>query len=174
MNCKPGDLAKKIAAMSAPSPTGCLIWAGSKTGKGYGRIWWDGRLHAAHRMAYVTHIGPIGDAHVLHRCDNPSCVNHEHLFLGSNLDNVRDKIAKGRLPMGEARSNAKLTNEAVTAIRRSPLGKKALAKIYGVCPTVILEVRRGIRWPHVRDPGEDAQDETIQWLPVPTKEGVPA
>ena len=175
MRCKVGDLGKKLLAMSEVDAGGCLIWSGSKSTKGYGRVWWEGRLHQAHRASYTANVGAIPEGlHVLHRCDNPSCINHEHLFLGTNLDNVQDKVAKGRLPSGESRANAKLTEAAVLEIRKSPLGKKSLAKLYGVCPTVILEVRRGKRWPHVRDPGDDARDESLSWLPVPSREEVSA
>ena len=150
LNCKLGNLAAKLLAYSVERESGCREWVRDRSRKGYGRLWWAGKLHQAHRKAFEAFNGPIpGGMHVLHRCDNPSCVNPGHLFLGTNDDNVRDKLAKGRLPRGEARMNAKLTEEAVRAIRASSEGKKVLARRFGVCPTVILGVRRGERWPHV-------------------------
>lgn len=172
MNCKPGmeAIAAKVLSWSGRIVDGhCWIWEGSKSTKGYGRMWWMGKLHAAHRMAYEAWHGPIPEGlHVLHSCDNPSCVNPEHLWVGTNQQNVEDKCFKNRIPRGEARANSKLTEQAVREIRSSSEGKKALAKRYGVCPTVILEVKRGIRWPHVRDPGDDATDEMVQLLGKPS------
>src|ERR1035437_1111838 len=75
---------------------GCHIWTGAKDGKGYGVFFADGCCKA-HRWAYQKLYGPIPKGlHVLHHCDNPSCINIKHLFLGTQLDNVKDMIAKGR------------------------------------------------------------------------------
>lgn len=76
--------------------SGCLEWIGHKDRKGYGRFASQSGEILAHRLAYIMHHGPIGRQHVLHRCDNPSCVNPQHLFLGSNQDNMDDMVAKGR------------------------------------------------------------------------------
>lgn len=142
--------ADRLARRSALMPSGCIEWQGSRSAKGYGRMWVGRKCKQAHRVAFELDVGSIPDGlQVLHRCDNPPCVNPAHLFTGTNLDNVRDKLAKGRLPRGELRINAKLTDQAVREIRASEFGKKRLAKIYGVCPTVILEVKRCLRWPHI-------------------------
>lgn len=173
MNSRDGfeTLVVKLSSCSEADNSGCINWVKSKSKKGYGRIWWKGKLQQAHRMSYEAFVGDIPiNLHVLHKCDNPSCINPEHLFVGTNKDNVIDKCAKNRILRGEKRINAKLNDQAVIEIRSSQLGKKKLSKIYGVCPTVILEVKRGIRWPHVRDPGDDARDETLEWLPIPSKE----
>ena len=81
--------------------SGCWIWEGTRERKGYGRL---GRGHSsgqllAHRASYELFVGPIPDGMmVLHRCDIPSCVNPEHLFIGTAADNARDEVAKGRNP----------------------------------------------------------------------------
>lgn len=75
----------------------CWIWTGIITIWGYGRIKSGGKMHAAHRVAWVLAYGDIPDGlFVCHKCDNPACVRPEHLFVGTVLDNTRDREAKGR------------------------------------------------------------------------------
>lgn len=75
----------------------CWNWTGRRNVKNYGMICHDGKDTRAHRVSYVIHNGPIPDGlFVCHRCDNPSCVNPTHLFLGNALANNRDSIQKGR------------------------------------------------------------------------------
>ncbi len=78
-------------------PSGCMEWRGHKDPKGYGRFKSNSGEVLAHRLAYMMHFGPnIGDNFVLHRCDNRSCCNPHHLFLGTNQDNMDDMVRKGR------------------------------------------------------------------------------
>lgn len=78
----------------------CWEWSGSKNSKGYGRFHdHRGKWTGAHRVSYEIHKGMIPKGmHVLHHCDNPSCVNPDHLFIGNNQDNMDDKLLKGRQP----------------------------------------------------------------------------
>jgi hypothetical protein len=75
----------------------CWPWTGTRSPKGYGFIWLDGTNRRVHRVVYELAIGPIpDDMWVLHHCDNPPCCNPAHLWLGTNADNMRDMLAKGR------------------------------------------------------------------------------
>lgn len=77
--------------------TGCRIYTGQVDEDGYGRIMWEGKWRRTHRVAYESVNGPIPTGLVIcHRCDNPPCINPAHLFAGTQGDNVRDSVKKGR------------------------------------------------------------------------------
>lgn len=79
--------------------SGCWLWVGCTNSSGYGTICVDRKMVNAHRFSWAMHNGPIAPgAHVLHRCDVPSCVNPDHLFLGDRQANFKDARAKGRMP----------------------------------------------------------------------------
>lgn len=91
---------------------------------------------------------------VCHKCDNPPCVNPEHLFLGTPKDNVADMISKGRGRLGvrergELNFNAKLTAEQALAIKQSKEPSKVLADRYGIHFTHVNRIRRGVKWAHL-------------------------
>jgi len=137
---------------------GCAEWKGAKTGTGYGHFWHSGRLVLAHRVAFELAFGEIpcleGADHrgacILHRCDNPACVNPEHLFVGTHLDNMRDMDRKGRRMSlaGALNPRAKLAPEDVSEIRklRGQVSQRALAAKYGVSHAQIGHIQRGTSW----------------------------
>lgn len=88
---------QSFAEKTREAANGCVEWVGHRDPKGYGRASSGFGEVLAHRISYIMHNGPIPEGlHVLHRCDNPSCCNPRHLFLGTNLDNVNDRLRKGR------------------------------------------------------------------------------
>ena len=91
-------LQKRIEQHSIPIPeSGCWIWIGANNPDGYGEITVKGKVQSTHRMSYQAFIGPIPKGmQILHKCDIPACVNPRHLFLGTQNDNVKDCIKKGR------------------------------------------------------------------------------
>lgn len=130
----------------------CWIWTAGKDGEGYGQIANTNRNERAHRVSYRLHVGPIPEGmQVLHKCDNPSCVNPEHLFLGTCADNMVDKKAKKRanVARGERHYLSKLTNEQVLAIRASDAVQARLCEQYGVRPSTISDIKHLKRWRHV-------------------------
>lgn len=101
------------------SPDGCWYWTSDMNQSGYGRIFVNGIATLAHRFSYSINVDDIHvGLQVLHKCDNRLCVNPYHLFLGTNDDNMKDKVKKGRSQKGEKHPRCKVTTEAVIQIRK--------------------------------------------------------
>jgi hypothetical protein len=132
----------------------CWIWNGIRNPAGYGEYGkWRGRKMLAHRLSYLIHNGALPDgAIVCHTCDNPWCVNPDHLFLGTNGDNTQDALKKGRLPTGEKSYKAKLKESDVIFIRgyANDIPNKILAQRYGVTDAAIYNVRHFKTWKHLQ------------------------
>ena len=134
-----------------PEPnSGCWLWLGTLHHDGYGQIRINGKLHRAHRLAYELFRGPIPDGlGMLHACDNRACVNPDHLYAGTNIENMRDMTSRGRALVGPRNHSSKLTADNVRIIRFSALSHTELARIYGVSRPAIRNVRIGAAWGHV-------------------------
>lgn len=133
----------------------CVEWPFYKTDKGYGQLFVNREKQLAHRFAFFLHHGRWPHPWVLHRCDNPPCVNPHHLFEGTPKDNTADAISKGRLCKGEDVNTAKLTEEEVLRIREEyqrgvpGFGTPALAKRYGVSRVSIHQIVTRKSWKHI-------------------------
>lgn len=130
---------------------GCWEWLGGLSPTGYGRFTLNGKSIPAHRLSYLYHFGILpSHLRVCHRCDNRKCVNPEHLFLGTDQDNVRDKVLKGRHAHGESHWNSLLTNNDVLYIRaNSHLGISILTRQFSVSRSTIQDVLQRRTWAHL-------------------------
>lgn len=106
--------------------------------------------YMAHRLSYEAFCGPIPDGmYVMHKCDVPSCINPDHLCLGSHQDNMADRNAKKRHAHGNRHGKARLTEDAVRFIRRSDETDESLAARFGVAPPTVNQARHRRYWKHV-------------------------
>ena len=128
----------------------CWVWNGGKMRGGYGGVNACGKTSQAHRVSYELHYGTIPEGFmVLHKCDNPPCVNPHHLFLGTNQDNSDDRGRKGRTVKGEMLPNHKLTEDNVSEIRRmisERVPRRKIATLFGVGPTCVTDIATGRTW----------------------------
>ncbi len=141
-------------------PSGCILWTGAIFKPyGYGSIF-NGNPKKpnnlkASRVSYELFVGPIPKGlDVLHRCDTPACINPVHLFLGTDLDNSNDKIAKGRHYHGERHASTKLTDADIREIRRryavDDVSQQDLADEFPVSRSAIGYIVRHKKWRHVQ------------------------
>lgn len=157
VNRKPSGitLAERLEYYSIPEPnSGCTLWHGAVDDAGYGILSWKGRRVRAPRAAWEEVNGPMPASLMpCHRCDNPPCINVDHLFAGTHADNTADKMRKGRHrcdpPLGENAGSAKLTERDVLTIRASTDTQRALASRFGVDQSQISRVKNLVDWRHL-------------------------
>lgn len=156
----------QVAANFVACPTtGCWLWTGAHQDKGYGiHVEWTREkprkriTYFAHRTVLEMKLGrPIKPGHcACHTCDRPGCIRPEHLWEGTNSDNVRDKIAKGRGKgaWGDRNAGAKLTWDKVTEIRAllPTMTNRQLAEKFGMEYQAMRAIRTGSYWPEHRRP----------------------
>ena len=148
------------AKVAIRGPKDCWLWLGATYTDGYGQVRIKRHNVRVHRVSWMLAGGSIPDNMlVLHKCDTPKCVNPSHLFLGTQQDNARDMIQKGRGRdrKGEKSGTAKLTANDVLEIRclcANGVSQSVVAKMFGVSRPNISVIKCGKTWSHVPSPGE--------------------
>ncbi len=153
-----GSVTSRFNERWMPEPySGCWLWMGTIHYKGYGVIYvgfknnrpkWE----QSHRVSWEIHRGTIpAGMCVLHRCDTRSCVNPNHLFIGTKTDNNLDRDNKGRhiALRGENHGMSKLTDAQILSIRSDPRPHKLIAAEHGIFYTSVSKIKRRIAWAHV-------------------------
>lgn len=145
-------LLERLLSHVVETPT-CWNWTGSTIAKGYGVIGHAGTRLLAHRVSWQEHRGPIPPGQrVLHKCDNRVCVNPDHLFLGTDQDNMDDMYAKGRdkPPKGSTNGRSKLEEDEIHKIRLlRGISNTHIGQIFDVTETTIRKIRARKLWKHI-------------------------
>ena len=162
---------ERVNAQLIIDKNNCHVFTGSKDSCGYGRINKDGKLIRLHRAMWEKHFGEISNGKVImHKCDNPSCINIDHLQIGTQLDNVRDMWAKNRgvklfgnthtlgkkVNTGEKHGNAIFSDDQVKHIKQMLLldgSAKMILKLssdFDCSKATIRHIRNGTRWSHIK------------------------
>jgi hypothetical protein len=138
--------------------SGCWLWLASCNRRGYGQFMMTTpsvRPQLAHRVSWRLYRGEIPDGkHVLHKCDTPSCVNPDHLFIGTDFENVHDMIRKGRMVIGKRRKGSshpmsKLTEDQALSIHRDVRKQREIADFYGISLDTVKAIHQGRLWSHL-------------------------
>lgn len=144
----------KVDKTPGHGPNGdCWLWTGRPDRFGYGIISYKGKFARTHVCSYSMHHGGISKGlQVLHKCDIPGCVNPDHLWLGTNADNMADRKAKGRYATaskGSTHYKAKLNEDDVRRIRADPRDHLTIAAEYGTSRSNVGNIKHRRAWKHV-------------------------
>ena len=149
--------AERLEWYSHPEPnSGCILWHGHYDWGGYARINLPvpggNHVYKAHRVAWQVKNGPIpAGMHLCHKCDNRGCINPDHLFLGSNAENMADKVAKGRQARGEKMRVNKLTASQVMEIYNMEGSTRQIAAKVGIGKSQVHLIKSGQGWRHLHE-----------------------
>lgn len=150
-----------------PTADGCMEWMAGRNKAGYGTVSLGNKTFVATRIMYALHYGiDPSELNVCHTCDNPPCINPEHLFLGTKADNMQDMLSKGRankacgerhrsrtspetLSRGDTHNSSKLTAADIPLIRADTRMHCVIADEYGVVRSVISNIKRRHTWKHI-------------------------
>jgi len=132
----------------------CWEWQAARDKDGYGFFHHHGKMGKAHRFSWEMHNGPIPEGlQVLHKCDNPRCIRPDHLFVGTNIENVADRTKKRRQPDGERHNEAKVTLKQVQEMRRN--GKtgtyKSIGQRYGLSIAQTAKILNNQSWKNYQE-----------------------
>jgi hypothetical protein len=143
--------------------SGCWLWMGALTSKGYGSVRINRRSEIAHRISWENRYGQISDGlSVLHRCDVRCCVNPAHLFLGTQQENISDMVSKGRNAKGERMGNARLVASDIhemRSLRKSGLSYAKVGKRVGISRSHAYAILRGFCWTHVKEKFDEPRND---------------
>jgi hypothetical protein len=147
----PIQTARFWSSITVTDPYECWNW--SRPGnKGYGRFTLDGRRLMAHRVAYELLVGPVPEGMLLlHSCDNRACCNPAHMRPGTNAENMRDMVERGRSASGALNAKTKLSPDDVLYIVANPdrMSGKALAEKFGIAASTVSYIRQGRSWKYL-------------------------
>lgn len=141
-----------IKARVSISESGCWEWSLSRNTQGYGRLVRNGKTWFAHRFSYTAFIGKIATGlQINHKCNNTSCVNPEHLYAGTQKQNVKDMNDSGRRNQvfGERGGNSKINDEIAVAILMHNGIARLAAEQYGVSLSLVYAIKKRLIWRHV-------------------------
>jgi len=138
----------------------CWIWARCKDTKGYGQFRFNKRMWGAHRVAYYLTYGDPGSLCVLHKCDNPSCVRPDHLFLGSHTDNMQDSVKKGRHSHKHTKHTILTPNQIQSIRKLCQCGTTytEIAKKYGVSQNTIYNISNRLSYRSIKERWEKIKE----------------
>jgi len=146
------SLNDKLDYYTYPEPnTGCWLWGGHIKADGYGEITFKKKYYRAHRLSWERHNGPIPSGLlVCHKCDVRSCINPEHLFLGTQKDNIRDALSKGRMAVGEGSPQSKLSANEVIEILNDKRRTGLIALSHNISNGNVLKIKKRESWKHLK------------------------
>ena len=130
--------------------SGCWLWTAYCMKNGYGHFSTKLKHELSHRVSYRLFNGQLDTRDVMHQCDTPSCVNPNHLVLGTRLENMQDAKRKGRMSIGEQHGRSKLTNEQVQFIRKSNKLQREIANEFGITQGHVSCLKNSKKWQNHR------------------------
>lgn len=160
------------------SDSGCWEWNAARFGNGYGAFRFHGKNIHAHRASWILKYGEIPSGlFVCHKCDNRKCVNPDHLFLGSNQDNLNDMKSKGRSGRGIKNAMHRYSEEVIRRVKEMKVQfftQKKTAQETGVNKSTISMIWSGKTWRHIEVPGfTDEDGRSRRWKRSKTESDVP-
>ena len=141
------SLKQRLEHRSIRDPkTGCILWTGSRTTNGYGGLNFKGRHWQAHRASWTANRGAIPDGLlVCHRCDVRTCINPEHLFLGTQKENMADKVAKQGHERRTEEGPERRPSKAPEILRIEMLGREFVTRVLAIRPLAAVSARPAAR-----------------------------
>ena len=157
----PSDIVRFESKFIPEPNSGCFLWIGCIGSHGYGHFGIQGRTIRANRASYLLFKGSISEGlFVCHRCDNPACVNPDHLFAGTHQDNVDDcgRKRRWRPSHGAFNANAKIDDAKAIAILQDPRTLRAIAADFGIASSVVGKIKLGKSWLHATQGNVDRRE----------------